>query len=198
MQIEDNQYYYQQVFQGVSLSAATITHVEFECCQFIECDFSASTFRHCKFAQCQFQQVNLSLAKLPFSAFYEVSFTDSKLTGIDWTQADWPSLHNDPMLRFNQCLLTDSSFYGLVIQGSQFIDCKLKNVDFTDTDLTASSLQNSDLQYAQFMRTNLKQCNFTDAMNYHIDLHQNTITQATFSRFEALSLLEALSIELVD
>nr|WP_245680758.1 hypothetical protein [Veronia pacifica] len=48
------------------------------------------------------------------------------------------------------------------------------------------------------MRTNLQDVDFTDSTAYAIDILENQIKGATFSRYEALNLLNSLDIELVD
>lgn len=49
-----------------------------------------------------------------------------------------------------------------------------------------------------FNKTILNRADFTDAVNYQINILQNEVTKAKFSRFEALNLLHSLDIELVD
>jgi hypothetical protein len=49
-----------------------------------------------------------------------------------------------------------------------------------------------------FGKTNLVSADMTEALNYNIDLHENNIKNAKFSRYEAMRLLDCLEIELVD
>ncbi|WP_434940704.1 hypothetical protein ACRWQN_10470 [Shewanella sp. HL-SH8] len=48
------------------------------------------------------------------------------------------------------------------------------------------------------MRTNLQKADFAESTNFNINVLENTLKQAKFSRYEALNLLDSLGIELVD
>jgi fluoroquinolone resistance protein len=54
-----------------------------------------------------------------------------------------------------------------------------------------------DFSQSLFMRTNLESVDFTDSYNFNIDVLENRVNKAKFSRFEALNLLNSLGIELV-
>ncbi|WP_420812697.1 hypothetical protein [Natronospirillum operosum] len=56
----------------------------------------------------------------------------------------------------------------------------------------------SDFSHSSFMRTNLQGVDFSESTAYTIDVLENNVKEARFSRYEALSLLESLGIELVD
>ena len=60
--------------------------------------------------------------------------------------------------------------------------------NFADTDFSNSLFSHADLSHA----------NFSGAYNYRIDLQNTKLKGATFSRLEALSLLDGLEIKLVD
>jgi len=45
---------------------------------------------------------------------------------------------------------------------------------------------------------NLTGADFSEAVNYRINVFDNDLKKAEFSRYEAVSLLESLGIELVD
>ncbi|MDP5147130.1 pentapeptide repeat-containing protein [Shewanella sp. ULN5] len=196
--IQDNQQYYDQLFTGLSLSETTQASIEFEQCDFNGCDFSATTFSHCKFINCCFTQCNLSLLKSNYSQFLEVRFIDCKMIGIDWTKAHWPKFTVNPELSFTRCILNDSSFFGLTLHELILEECKVQEVDFRSGDFVNSSMTSSDFHNSLFMRTNLQKVDFTDSANFNINVNENNLTKAKFSRYEALSLLESLGIELVD
>ena len=196
--IQDNQQYYDQLFTGLSLSETTQASIEFEQCDFNGCDFSATTFSHCKFINCCFTQCNLSLLKSNYSQFLEVRFIDCKMIGIDWTKAHWPKFTVNPELSFTRCILNDSSFFGLTLHELILEECKVQEVDFRSGVFVNSSMTSSDFHNSLFMRTNLQKVDFTDSANFNINVNENNLTKAKFSRYEALSLLESLGIELVD
>ena len=138
------------------------------------------------------------MIKIPRSRFFEVDFVECKLVGVDWTRAYWPSLHLDSELKFTKCILNDSSFFGLTLNELKLDDCKLHEVDFREGDFSNSSLIYCDFTNSLFMRTNLHNVDFTDSCNFNIDVLENKISEAQFSRYEALNLLDSLGIKLID
>ncbi|MCC4798205.1 hypothetical protein BCT30_00605 [Enterovibrio norvegicus] len=196
--IESNNEYYNETFNKLELNDETLTQCEFEECEFIDCHFSSTEFRSSKFINCTFTRCNLSLLKIPFSKFNEVVFNACKMVGIDWTRAEWPTYRVDAELKFTQCILTDASFFGLTLHSLTLSECKLHDVDFRDGDFTESTLTYCDFDRAQFMRTNLQNVDFTESTNVFLNVLENRVTGAKFSRYEALNLLESLGIELVD
>jgi fluoroquinolone resistance protein len=55
-----------------------------------------------------------------------------------------------------------------------------------------------DFTHSLFVRSNLHNVDFTESSNFTLNVLVNRVSKAKFSRFEALSLLEGLDIELVD
>ncbi|WP_415229823.1 pentapeptide repeat-containing protein [Psychromonas sp.] len=198
MKIESNEQYFEVSFDKQVLLALNISDSEFEDCEFNDCDFSSAVFARCKFLNCSFNCCNLSLIKIPYSRFFEVSFAECKLLGIDWTRAYWPSFHLDSELKFSKCILNDSSFFGLTLNELKFDQCKLHEVDLRDGDFSNSSMIYCDFTNSLFMHTNLHNVDFSESTNFNIDVLENKISKAKFSRFEALSLLSSLDIDLVD
>jgi len=196
--IESNEDYFEQLFNKLPLAHSELIGCEFEECEFRECDFSEALLKSCKFINCIFMRCNLSLIKLSYTSFYDVNFTESKLVGVDWTKASWPAFHFDSMLKFNKCILNDSSFFGLTMNGLQFEECKLHDVDFREGDFADSTMTYCDFTNSLFMRTNLQNVDFTESGNFNLNVTENRVTKAKFTRYEALNLLESLGIELVD
>lgn len=196
--IESQQNYYEHSFNKLELSDEDISHSEFEACEFYDCDFSSSRFERCKFINCRFERCNLSLVNLTYTRVFELEFVDCKLVGIDWTRAHWPSFNLDHELSFKRCILNDCSFFGLTLNELKLEECKLHDADLREADLAHATLTYCDFHHALFMRTNLNCADLTESTNFHIDVLENTLTKAKFSRYEALALLESLGIELVD
>ena len=201
--IESNEEYFQQTFNKYIYSqktaqALSLSDSEFEDCEFNDCDFSTAIFTRCKFVNCTFNRCNLSLMKVPYSQFFEVDFVDSKLVGIDWTRATWPSFNLCSELTFTRCILNDASFFGLSLNELKLEECKLYEVDFREGDFANSVMTYCDFTNSLFMRTNLKNVDFSESENFTINILQNTVSKAKFSRYAALTLLEELDIELVD
>jgi fluoroquinolone resistance protein len=136
---------------------------------------------------------NLSLIKIPQSHFME-----SKLLGVDWTVAYWPSSHLDSELKFSRCILNDSSFFGLTLNELKLNQCKLHEVNLRGGYFSNSSMTYYDFTNSLFMHTNLQNVDFSQSSNFNINVLENKISKAKFPQYEALSLLSSLDTELVD
>ena len=190
--------YWSKSFIGLDLSSKEICCREFEACTFKNCDFSEAVFKRCKFIDCEFVACNLSMVDIESSKFSAVLFRDSKLIGINWTRASWPNMAFSSPIKFRKCIVNDSSFFGLQLQEIVLEECKAHHVDFREGDFNSANFTHSDLSGCLFSGTNLTDADFSEATNYDIDIHQNTLKGARFSRFEAVRLLESLDIELID
>jgi Uncharacterized low-complexity proteins len=182
----------------MDFSGQEIISKEFDGCTFQKCDFSEASFKRCNFVDCDFSNCNLSNAKLEYSKFSDVCFKNSKLLGINWTRVAWPSLMFSSPIKFYNSILSDCSFYGLVLQELVLEECKAHNTDFREGDFSNANFTHTDLAGSLFANTNLTGADFSEATDYDIDIYINKIKKAKFSRFEAIRLLYSLEIELVD
>lgn len=198
MNLNEKSEYFSEIFEGIDCSNMELNAIEFDGCTFNRCSFNEATFRHCRFVDCEFNHCNLSLMNVDYSSFSDVSFNDSKVIGVDWTRASWQRLVFNAPIKFKECLLNDSSFYGLVLNEILIENCKAIHVEFGEADLSAASFINTDLLHSTFSQTNISGADFSGATNYTIDIYNNNIKNAKFSRFESIGLLESLDIELVD
>ena len=198
MILDEKNEYWSDTFDGLDFSNAEVDSKEFDGCTFNKCNFSEATFRRCNFSDCNFTNCNLSLVKIEYSKFSDVSFYESKLIGINWTKAVWPTFVLGVRIMFYKCIVNDSSFYGLTLQGMALEECKAHNVDFREGDFSNSNFTYSELSGCFFANTNLSGADFSEAIDYDIDIYRNTIKKAKFSRFEAVRLLDSLEVELVD
>jgi len=196
--LENNEEYFEISFERLSSPDGNYSGIEFEDCLFSDCDFSASKFQKCRFASCTFERCNLSLVDFSNSKLFDLKFQDSKLVGIDWTKASWPVYHSDFELTFKNCILNDSSFFGLTLNELIFDECKLHDVDFRGGNFTGSTMTCNDFSHSLFMGTNLRGVDFSESTDYTINVLENNVKKAKFSRYEALSLLESLGVDLVD
>ena len=196
--IIDNLDCFAEEFKGVDLHGKKITKAEFEDCIFISCDFSETFFSSCRFIECRFENCNLSLMKLTSSKMSDVLFDSCKMVGIDWTMADWKSLLTAEPIKFIECILNDSNFFGLDLEGLVMKACRAKEIDFRNSSLKKANFSETDFKGALFENTHLEEANFTEAQNTHIDIRKNHLKGAVFSRYEALYLLETMGIVLVD
>ncbi|MGL5391087.1 MAG: pentapeptide repeat-containing protein, partial [Shewanella sp.] len=171
---------------------------EFEDCDFHDCHFSESTWRKCQFIDCRFVRCNLSLVKVPLCQFSGVAFVECKLVGIDWTRAAWSPLSFATPFSFAQCILNDGSFLGLTLDEITIEACKAHDVDFREGSFKRANFTHTDFSHSLFGHTVLLEADFSEASNYDIDIFNNKIKGAKFSRDQALRLLHGLDIELVD
>ena len=188
--------YANQTFTKLILDEGRVENIDFQHCQFKQCKFTSVTFSKVTFTDCDFESCDLSLSKLPGCKFSEVSFKDSKLVGINWTELSWPLVKLASPLYFYGSNLSHSSFFSLPLADLIVEDCKAHDVDFREANLSHASFMGTDLQNSLFMHTNLKHADFTNATNYSIDIQSNTITQASFSLPDVLALLNSLDIKI--
>ena len=116
--------------------------------------------------------------------------------GINWTELSWPLVKLTSPLYFYSSNISHSSFYGLELADLIVEECKAHDVDFRESNLKHASFVGTDLQNSLFMHTNLKSADFTNAINYSIDIHFNTVTQASFSFPDVIELLNYLDIKI--
>ncbi len=185
-------------FEGLDCEEQELAGLEFEYCVFKNCNFREAFFNRCTFLDCRFVNSDLSLAKLGYSRFSEISFEDCKLLALNWTHVSWPSFVPRAVLSFHRCQLSNSTFYGLTLNELEMVECRVHDVDFREADLNSSNFAECDFASSSFSGTDLATANFAGAYNYTIDIQNNNVKGATFSRLEATSLLESLGITLVD
>jgi fluoroquinolone resistance protein len=195
---QGTQEYYSHHFTAIEGNGEQLTHLEFEDCTFIKCDFSDGEIRECRFINCSFIDCNMSNVKVARSKFMEVSFERCKMVGIDWSRAYWPSVASFEAVKFSACLISYSSFYGLELQEIIIQECKALEVDFREGNFSGSDFSHTNFGGSLFSKTNLKKVNFEEATDYQIDVLNNDIQGAKFSRYEAVNLLQGLGIELLD
>ena len=196
--IENSQDYYSKTFNHLSMIEQEIEGVEFEDCSFSECDFTEATFKKCRFIECAFSECNLSVIKIPQSQFTDVTFEQCKLIGVDWTRALWSQLRLAASLEFKNCVMNDSSFFDLGLDEIKLAECKAHDVDFRNGSFSLANFTYTDFTGSLFGKTDLSGSDFTEAVNYDIDIFDNKIDKAKFTRYEAVRLLNCLDVELLD
>jgi len=168
--------------------------MEYDNCEFINCDFAEinlgkTSFNHCKFIQC-----NLSLCKMNKTYWSEVEFIDCKMTGIDFTNCNKYSLS----VGFTNSNLQYAIFSGLTLRGTLFSQCNMQELDFSETDLKGSLFKNCDLSRTIFSQTNLESTDFSSSFNYEINPVNNNLKKAKFSRQGLEGLLSTFYVTIVD
>ena len=196
--IKSQQEYFEERFERLDLQDLLCIGTEFEECSFTDCNFTSATFENCNFINCSFSRCQLSLISVPYTRFFAISFLECKVVGVDWTRANWSAYHKDFEFSFRQCILNDSSFFGLTLQALVLDECKVHDVDFREGDFSHALMTYSDFTHSLFMRTNLQSANFAESTQYSINILENQVKGAKFSKHEAVYLLESLGIELLD
>lgn len=197
-QIVDDLDCFAEEFNRIELNGITIKKAEFEDCTFISCDFSETFFHSCRFIDCRFENCNLSLMKLTDCMVSGCNFMSCKMIGIDWSLCDWKSLLSADPIGFIECILNDSNFFGLRLDRLMIKKCSAKDIDFRSGSFQRANFSSTDFKGSWFENTNLEYTNFTDAINTQIDIRNNHLKGAIFSRYEALFLLETMGIILVE
>jgi len=194
--LSDQGHYHDQRFRELDLAGRRLVGSAFHDCQFEACAFAESIFQGCRFVGCSFKECDLSLVQVPGSAFSASRFLDSRVIGVDWTQANWSGVSLGQPIAFERCALSHSTFIGLSLPGLQVKDCVAADVDFRETDLSKADFSGSDLNQSLFANTNLSQADLSTARNYHIVPEQNVLKGARFTLPEAMSLLFNMDIVL--
>lgn len=184
-------------FKEVAYKGEEISN-EFLDCTFSDCSFGEVLFKNCRFHDCVFSRCDLSLAKVVGSSFQNTRFEKSKVIGINWTLASWSKFLQKSPVHFYECVLDYSTFIGLSLKAIRIIECRARDVDFSEADLSEVDFSNTDLSGSHFRHTSLIKANFESASNYSIDVNLNEVSQARFSLPEAVSLLRSLDIVLVE
>lgn len=190
--------YEDRTFDGLDLSGEEVRDKEFAGCTFTGCSFLETRFAACRFVDCAFARCDLSLCRVDDCSFTNVEFVDSRLLGVDWTEASWPALGLFEPIGFERCDISHSTFDGLRLRRIQVADCVAHNVDFTQVDLNGANCTGTDFQESRFLHTNLTEADFTRATNYAIAPHLNVLHRTRFSLPEAMALLRGLDIILTE
>jgi uncharacterized protein YjbI with pentapeptide repeats len=99
-------------------------------------------------------------------------------------------------MNFDTCLMNLTSFYKLKIKQKVFENCSLNEADFTEADLTEAEFDNCDLKRAIFDRSILVKTNFRTARNFNIDIENNKIKGAKFSKENLSGLLTKYQLKI--
>ena len=186
--------YYEQHFQGVTVLDREVIGIDFEECVFEDCSFLETQFKYCRFLHCVLKNCRLNLVRVANCSFNATNFESSQAIGVNWTEANWPKRGLSNSINFSKCALNHSTFSGLKLRKIHMIECIVKDVDFSESDLTEGDFRDSDFTQSRFAQTSLTKADFRGAKNYNIAADQNTLKQTCFSLPEAMSLLYGLDI----
>lgn len=194
----DEKEYYEESFRDLDLSMQEVIGKKYDQCIFVKCKFTEAQFKSCKFYDCEFKSCDLSLIKVGDCEFSNNLIEDSKAMGINWAEMRLPTVRVYCPVEFIRCNISYSNFLGLDLHEIQIIECQARDVNFSEANLSTSTLTDTDFANSIFNKTNLCEADLTHAINYYIDVYCNPLKGAKFSFPEAISLLGALEIEIVD
>ena len=117
------------------------------------------------------------MAVLKNTGLKNIKFIGCKLMGLDF------SASNNFLfsMSFQDCLLDYSTFLQKKMKKTYFIDCSLKDVDFSNTDLSLALFKNCDLANATFAGRILEKTDFRTSRNYAFDPSENKVKRTKFS-----------------
>lgn len=181
-----------QLFDSIDYNAQTFEKVEYFNCEFVRCHFSNAHLGQVDFVECTFKECNFTLTSMQGTGLKKCQFTNCKLMGLDF------SVCNDFLftVHFVECQLDYSSFFAKKMKKTFFDGCSIKEVDFTEADLSAAIFRNSNLYGAMFDRTILEKADFRSSVNYTIDLDANHVKKTKFTLLDSAGLLHKYPIEL--
>lgn len=179
-------------FSGIDYAEKTLRDREFVNCEFVNCAFDKSDLKGNLFEDCTFISCNFSLAHIEQAGFSNVVFIGCKMLGVDFTKCSSFAFS----FSCTDCNLDYSNFFGKKLRKTIFKNCTLKEVDFTEADLTASEFLECDLSLAKFSNTNLEQVNFRSAINFVIDPERNKMKKAKFSAQNLEGLLAKYNLDI--
>ncbi|WP_322970362.1 pentapeptide repeat-containing protein [Faecalibacter sp. LW9] len=181
-----------QRFDKIDFTISPLSFGDFEQCQFSHCNFNGVDLNDFNFINCEFMECNLSLAQINGTTFQDVNFENCKMVGFNLEACNKFGLK----VKFNHCVLNNSSFYEVQLPKSHFKDCALENVDFAYADFSQAYFENCNLKNAIFDQTNLEKANLTSSYNFSINPTQNKIKNAKFSRENCLGLLDIFNVKI--
>ncbi len=196
MSVFKDREYWAETFSDLEWSEQRVSSIEFDDCTFKGCDFRKASFSHCRFIDCHFIECDMNVVDFSASRFEGTRFSACKLTGVDWTRVDYAEFIHEAPFSFYESVLDYSSFFGERLENLIMQKCHVFEADFREADLSGANFSGSDLSESLFRNTILQKSDFRSAYNYTIDIRINTISEARFSRDEAVSLLESLDIVL--
>lgn len=123
-------------FNGLDVNAANGNNFNY-------CDIADSTFTYLDFANSTFEKCKL----------YLVGFNYCNIGPIDFSKSAPVS-----SMLFNNCKMLGANFSNLLIEGSRFIDCRLKAAIFRRTLAKQSDFSGSSLDGADFGNADVSQC----------------------------------------
>lgn len=178
----------------VIVNSEQLSIAEYEYCTFRNIDLSNTDLSNYMFANCIFENCNLSLVKMNNTGLQGVTFIECKLLGLQFDNSNQFALK----LMFDRCYLDYSSFFGMKMIKTKFLNSQFKESIFIETNLEESEFTNCNLEGAIFQKANLEKVDFTTSYNFSISPDVNRISKARFSLSTIRGLLDQYNIVIED
>ena len=186
----DSKYIDDQTFTNVDFSKKPLPTAEYEYCTFIGCDFSNAILTSIRFLEVEFVDCNFSNAVIGNASFQTVIFKNCKMLGLQFDACDQFGF----AASFDTCQLDHSSFHGMKLNRSSFVNSQMEGVDLSGADLKNSKIFECNLLHAVFQDTNMEKADLRNSTNYSINPELNRIKNAKFSLPEVIGLLDKYQI----
>jgi fluoroquinolone resistance protein len=181
-----------QTFGRDAALPARLECVDFTDCVFVGLEFRAVRLLSCRFFDCRFERVDASAVDLTDCTFRGTSFKDCKFLGINWT-----ILRALQEPRWERCLLDGGCFQALQLEGVEWIESRLREVDFSDCNLKQAKFHASQLEGSNFNGANLKQADFTGATGVSLDPRHARLDQTLLEMDALVRMATLLGVKLV-
>nr|WP_284039982.1 pentapeptide repeat-containing protein [Sphingobacterium sp. lm-10] len=176
----------EKTFSGINYEQKILRNREFVQCTFVNCDFTKSDLQGNTFEDCSFKQCNFTMTEVSDTGFRNATFISCKLLGIDFSRCNTFAFS----MSFSDSYLDFSVFYSMKLKKTLFERCSVKEVDFSNADLSGSVFKDCDLQLANFSGANLEKADLRTARNFSIDPSDSKIKNAKFSVMNLEGLLD--------
>lgn len=185
-------YFTDEQFNNKSIDDIKFEKIQFEDCVFSNCNFSDVVWKDTQFIDCEFHECNLSNAKIEYTSFQTVRFIGCKMIGLQFDHANPFAL----TLSFEECLLQNSSFYGLNLAKTHWVKCNLSEVDFAACNLQQAHILGCNLEGAIFDNTQLQKTNLGASSNWIINPSINSVKGMVIDQRELKGLVAHLGIKI--
>lgn len=183
----DDPFFSQIAFSG-AFPLAEEEHYMIDHSRFQNTYFENRFYPRIELSDVSFEKSDLSNLALYSSSVHRVTFSDCKLTGIDFSETMFQNV------TFQNCRLN--------LAGFNF--SRFKSVAFTDCDLSGAEFDSTEFKQFMFTRCNLEECLFANTSLLGLDFTDSTFNKITatvpalkglkVNREQALSLSTILGI----
>ena len=191
-ELAEDDYHAGRRYEGLDFGELDVAGHVFEDCRFDSCRFDGAILERTAFSGCRFRKSSLAATNLRQCTLNGVSFEDSKLMGLDFSDCNRFGFRPE----FRDSLLDGVVFGGNDLMKTPFVACRLRSSDFADCDLRDAVFQDCRFEDVGFHRCDFREADFRTASGYRIDPFENSVKGAKFDLPEAESFLAFLEIEI--